>query len=289
MQKKLNRYIPYLYILPLIVFVCGIIIYPIASLFYGSLTSKTADGTAFVGIQNFRLLIKDPLFTTAIQNNLKLFLTVPILTICSLVLATILFNRIRGWELYRSLIFIPYILSISVVGIIFSYILQYNGIINTALRNIGLAQWALDWLGNPDLAMGTIAVVVIWKQLGFGVILFLARMQSIDVELYEAATIDGANAFQRLMKITIPQAKAIIEFYVITTLIEMLSWMFSYVYVMTAGGPGSSTYVLEFLLYKKAFGGGNYNIAQAVGVIVLLIAAIIIIVQQILAQKEDDE
>lgn len=289
MYKKIDKYIPYLYILPLIIVVVAVIFYPILSLFYGSLTTKTSSGVSFAGLQNFQLLFKDPLFTTAITNNLKLFLTVPILTVMSLVLSTILFNRVRGWQTYRSLIFIPYILSISVVGIIFSYILQYNGIINTFLRDIGLGKWALDWLGDPDLAMGTIAVVVIWKQLGFGVILFLARMQSIDVQLYEAAAIDGTNAFQRLIHITIPQAKAIIEFYIITTLIEMLSWMFSYVYVMTAGGPGSSTYILEYLLYKKAFGGGNYHIAQAVGVIVLLIAMAIIIVQQLLAREEDDE
>lgn len=289
MQQKLNRYGPYLYILPMIIVICATIIYPIISLIIGSLSTEVNGKAVFAGIQNFRLLFKDPLFSTAIKNNLKLFLAVPILTFLSLVLSTILFNRIRGWKLYRSLIFIPYILSISVVGIVFSYILQYNGIINTLLRNIGLESWALDWLGDSKYAMGTIGVVVVWKQLGFGVILFLARMQSIDVELYESASIAGANALQKLLYVTVPQAKAIIEFYVITTLIEMLSWMFSYVYVMTAGGPGSSTYILEFLLYKKAFGGGNYNIAQAVGVIILLIATVIIVVQQLLARKEDQD
>lgn len=289
MQQKLNRYGPYLYILPMIIVICATIIYPIISLIIGSLSTEVNGKAVFAGMQNFRLLFKDPLFSTAIKNNLKLILAVPVLTFLSLVLSTILFNRIRGWKLYRSLIFIPYILSISVVGIVFSYILQYNGIINTLLRNIGLESWALDWLGDSKYAMGTIGVVVVWKQLGFGVILFLARMQSIDVELYEAASIAGANALQKLLYVTIPQAKEIIEFYVITTLIEMLSWMFSYVYVMTAGGPGSSTYILEFLLYKKAFGGGNYNIAQAVGVIILLIATVIIVVQQLLARKEDQD
>ena len=289
MHEKLNKYGPYLYILPMVIVVCATIIYPIISLVFGSLTTEVGGKTAFAGLQNFRLLFKDPLFSTAILNNLKLFLAVPVLTVLSLILSTILFNQIRGWKLYRSLVFIPYIISISVVGIVFSYILQYNGIVKTLLRNIGLDRGALDWLGDGRLAMGTIIVVVIWKQLGFGVILFLARMQSIDVELYESAAIDGANALQKLIHVTIPQAKAIIEFYVITTLIEMLSWMFSYVYVMTAGGPGSSTYILEFLLYKKAFGGGNYNIAQAVGVVILLIAMVIIVVQQLLARKEDQD
>ena len=137
--------------------------------------------------------------------------------------------------------------------------------------------------------MGTVCAVVVWKQLGFGVVVLLARMLSIDVSLYESAELDGASEYRKLVNITIPQARSIIEFYVVITLIEMLSWVFSYVFVMTSGGPGGSTYILEYLIYKKAFGGGNYNIAQAISVVILLIAAVIIAVQQLLMHKGDDE
>ena len=267
MRKRMEKTAPYLYILPMILVVGIVIIYPIIELFIGSLTSTSYDGkTIFVGLSNFKLVVADPLFKTAIINNLKLFLMVPVLTLVSLVLATLLSNRIRGWQFYRAIVFIPYILSITAVGIIFSYIMQYNGIFNTVLRAMGLDAWALDWLGSPKYAMGAVAFVIFWKQVGFGVILFLARIQSIDSTLYEAAALDGASGLQQFIYVTIPQTVAIIEFYVVITLIEMLSWVFNYVYVMTAGGPASSTYVLEFLIYKKAFGGGNYNIAQAVSV-----------------------
>lgn len=288
MRKRIENAQPYLYILPMILVVGIVIIYPIIELFIGSLTSTNYDGkTTFVGLSNFKLVVADPLFKTAIINNLKLFLMVPLLTLISLVLATLLSNRICGWQFYRAIIFIPYILSITAVGIIFSYIMQYNGIFNTVLRSIGLDALALDWLGSSKYAMGAVAFVIFWKQVGFGVILFLARIQSIDSTLYEAAALDGASGFQRFLYVTIPQTVAIIEFYVVITLIEMLSWVFNYVYVMTAGGPAGSTYVLEFLIYKKAFGGGNYNIAQAVSVAVLLFAVVIIVFRQILTVKGD--
>lgn len=289
MTKKRSDLKNYLYLLPMMIVVIAVIFYPVISVFIGSMMSEGPDGTAmFVGFDNFRMVFKDSLFSTAIVNNFKLFLTVPILTILSLLIASILSKKIRGWKVYRATVFIPYILSITVVGIIFSYILQYNGILNTVLRGWGMDSLAVDWLGSEDYAMLTVAFVIMWKQLGYGVILFLARIQSIDPALYESAAIDGASDFQQFIYITIPQTMAIMEFYVVITLIEMLSWVFNYVYVMTSGGPGAATYVLEFLIYKKAFAGGNYNIAQAVSVIVLLISIVIIIARQIITRKGND-
>lgn len=155
MRKRMEKTAPYLYILPMILVVGIVIIYPIIELFIGSLTSTSYDGkTIFVGLSNFKLVVADPLFKTAIINNLKLFLMVPVLTLVSLVLATLLSNRIRGWQFYRAIVFIPYILSITAVGIIFSYIMQYNGIFNTVLRAMGLDAWALDWAGQPQICHG---------------------------------------------------------------------------------------------------------------------------------------
>lgn len=287
-MKKYRNLKNYLYLLPMLIIVIAIFVYPVISVIIGSMTTKSFDGEAFVGLNNYKMVFNDPLFIVAIKNNFKLFLTVPILTIVSLFIASILSRKIRGWQLYRGVVFIPYILSITVVGIIFSYILQYNGILNTVLRNLGLESLAIDWLGSENYAMLTIAFVIMWKQLGYGVILFLARIQSIDNSLYESAALDGASDFQQFLYVTIPQTLAITEFYIVITIIEMLSWVFNYVYVMTSGGPGGSTYVLEFLIYKKAFGGGNYNIAQAVSVIVLLISVVVIVVRQILTRKGND-
>lgn len=285
---KKRRISPYLYILPAFAVLAVVIIYPIINVVYKSFFTSFAGEDVFVGFRNYRLALDDEVFWIAIRNNLKLFLCVPVLTMLSLLIAALLNSKIKGWQLYRSLIFVPYILAIPVVGIVFSYLLQYNGVVNTILKGIGLGNLAADWLGNPDLAFPSVAFVIIWKQAGFGVILFLARMMSIDVTLYEAADVDGASWFRKFFSITIPQTKSIIEFYVMITLIEMLSWVFNFIYVMTAGGPGNKTTVLEYLIYKKAFGGGDYNIAMSISVMLLMVAAVLVIVHQVALRKEED-
>lgn len=286
-KRKVRNISPYVYILPTFIILLLVIVVPIIYVIVQSFYTTIADENVFVGFRNYKLAVKDELLWIAIKNNLKLFLCVPILTVISLAIASVLYNKIRGWRFYRSVIFIPYILAIPVVGIVFSYLLQYNGVFNSILRAAGLGNMALDWLGNPDLAFPSVAVVIIWKQIGFGVVLFLARMMSIDRSLYESADVDGATWFQKFIHITIPQTKTIIEFYVIITLIEMLSWVFNFIYVMTAGGPGNKTLVLEYLIYKKSFGGGDFNIAMAISVILLILASILIAVHQVVMRKED--
>ena len=287
MYMKKRKIGPYLFIAPAFFILIAVIIYPIINMIYQSFYTSIADQSKFVGLRNYRLALGDDLFFIALKNNLKLFLCVPVLTMLSLVIAAILYHRIWGWRIYRSFIFVPYILAIPVVGIVFSYLLQYNGVINTLLNKMGLASLIADWLGDPNLAFPSVAAVIVWKQFGFGVVLFLARMMSIDQSLYESADVDGATWMQKFFRITIPQTKSIIEFYVIITLIEMLSWVFNFVYVMTSGGPGNKTTVLEYLIYKKSFGGGDFNIAMAISVMLLGLAGILVIIHQIVLNKED--
>lgn len=286
-KRKAKKISPYIYILPTFMILLLVIVVPIIYVVTQSFYTTVADENIFVGLRNYQLAVKDELLWIAMKNNLKLFLCVPVLTVISLAIASVLYNKIRGWRFYRSVIFIPYILAIPVVGIVFSYLLQYNGVFNSILRGAGLEGLALDWLGNPDLAFPSVAVVIIWKQIGFGVVLFLARMMSIDRALYESADVDGASWLQKFCNITIPQTKSIIEFYIIITLIEMLSWVFNFIYVMTAGGPGNKTLVLEYLIYKKSFGGGDFNIAMAISVILLILASILIAIHQVVMRKED--
>ncbi len=284
---KKRKICPYLFIAPAFMILIVVIVYPIINMIYQSFFSSIAGQDKFVGFRNYKLALSDELFWIALKNNLKLFLCVPLLTAISLVIAAILYNKIWGWRIYRSFIFVPYILAIPVVGIVFSYLLQYNGVINMLLIRIGLPGLASDWLGDPKLAFPSVAAVIIWKQFGFGVVLFLARMMSIDQALYESADVDGATWMQKFVSITIPQTKSIIEFYVIITLIEMLSWVFNFVYVLTSGGPGNKTTVLEYLIYKKSFGGGDFNIAMAISVMLLLMAGVLVVIHQSILKKED--
>src|SRR3954451_5737012 len=122
--------------------------------------------TTFAGLDNFRYIWSDSLFRTALTNNVKLFLCVPILVVLSIVLSAILFDRPRGWKVYRTVLFLPYVLSIPVVGVVFSQLFQLDGTFNTTLRSLGLGVFAEDWLGSPTWALPTIMFVVVWKELG---------------------------------------------------------------------------------------------------------------------------
>ena len=262
----------YLYLTPAILLILVVFVYPIIDLIQRSTTQVVDGARIWTGLRAYQLALSDPVFWTSLGNNLRLFIAVPILVGLSLVIASLIFERVRGWRFYRTMVFIPYVLAIPVVGIVFSYVLQLNGVFNLILRSVGLESIARDWLGSTRTAIWAIMFVIIWKELGFGVVLFLARMSSISEDLFDAAKLDGANWFSQLRNVTIPQTATVIEFYVIVTMITMLSWVFSYIIVMTKGGPGTSTWVMEYFIYQKAFPYSQMQIASA-GAILLLIFA----------------
>jgi ABC-type sugar transport system permease subunit len=277
--------VPYLYILPAMLFIALIILLPAVSILFSGFLTSRAQQQVWHGLGNYVMIFKDDLFWISIVNNLRLFLSVPVMTVISVLIAAILFEKITGWNLYQSIIFTPYILAIPVVGIVFSYLLQYRGVVNTLLAAVGL-KWAVsDWLGSPKLAIWSMIAVVIWKQFGFGVVLFLARLSSVSLSLFEAAIIDGASWWQRLVNVTIPQLAMVIEFYITVNLINMLSWVFDFVFVMTGGGPVNSTYVLEYYIYQKTFISSLDYLGAAGGVIVLIVAALLIALESSLRKR----
>ena len=269
----------YLYLSPALLFILVIFVYPVFDLVWRSLTRSSSGVTQWAGLEAYQAALTDPVFWGALSNNLRLFIAVPVLVVLSLLVASIIFDRIRGWRLYRTIVFIPYVLAIPVVGIVFSYVLQLHGVLNTILEAVGLGGLATDWLGTTHSAIWAIMFVVIWKELGFGVVLFLARMSSISEELFDAAKLDGANWFQQLWNVTIPQLATVIEFYAIVELITMLSWVFAYILVMTKGGPGTSTWVMEYFIYQKAFPYSQMQIASAGAILILVFASILMFLQ----------
>jgi ABC-type sugar transport system permease subunit len=226
-------------------------------------------------------------FLTAVKNNAMLLICVPIMVVIALILAVFLFERIRGWQFYRTTLFLPYLLPITVVGLVFSYIFQLSGVLNEFLALIGLERLGLDWLGSPRYALYTLMFVVIWKEVGFGVVLFLARLMSVEEELFDAAKIDGANWWQLQWYITVPQLATVIEFFTVVSVITMLSWVFNYVYVMTAGGPGNSTMVTELYIYLTGFRYNQMNIASAVAVLLLLVTGVLIFLELRLRERSE--
>ena len=217
---------------------------------------------------NFDITWSDPTFRTALTHNVRLLLAVPVLVVVALLLSVILFEGLRGWRFHRWAVFLPYVLPIPVIGVIFGQLLQFNGLVNQLLRGVGLDPLAQDWLGQPRWALWTMTVVIVWKELGFGVVLFLARLFAVPTEMFEAARIDGAQFFRLHRHITVPQLATVIVFYVVVESITMVSWVFNYVYVMTngQGGPGDATQVTELYIYQTAFQYSSPEVAAAAAV-----------------------
>jgi len=274
---RTNKITPFLYLLPMLLLLIFSFGYPLVAIFNFSTRRIRGITGPFIGLENYRQVFKDDVFREAVQHNMILLLAVPIMVVISILIAVILFERIRGWAFFRSLLFIPYVLAIPVVGVVFSNILQLNGIQNEILRALGLDQMALDWLGNPKITLYSVMAVIIWREVGFGIVLFLARLQSINEELIDAAKVDGAQWWQRLWYIIIPQLRSVIEFYTVISIITMLAWVFSYIYTISRGGPGNATVVMELYIYNFAFRNQLPGIASAVAVILFIVTILLMI------------
>jgi ABC-type sugar transport system permease subunit len=231
---------------------------------------------SYVGTANYKELFQDPQFITSMFNNLKLLIVVPIVTVLALALALGINTTFRGVRQYRAIVFLPYILPATAMGLSFSYLLQGNGVLDTILKSVHLSFLVHDWLGSPSWVMFSIGGVIVWQQFGFGVVVFSAALLSVPGETIEAARIDGANWWIVQWKILIPQIRRIIEFFVILEAIIVLSSVFTYVYVLTGGGPAYSSSVMEFFIYQNGFENGSIGIASAAAVVLLGIASVFI-------------
>jgi len=282
-----RKHEPWIYLAPALIMLLGVFGYPLVHLIILSLQRTRGGIPSFAGLTNYQLLFRDDVFLQAVSNNLKLLLTVPITVGLAFVLAVFLFERIMGWRLYRMTLFLPYLLPITAVGLVFSYIFQLSGVLNDFLNAIGAGALAQDWLGSTTLALPTVMFVIIWKEVGFGVVLFLARLMSVEEELFDAARVDGANWWQLQRNVTIPQLATVIEFFTVISIITVLSWVFGYVFVMTSGGPGNSTMVTELYVYLMGFRYNQMNLAAAVSVLLLLVTGVFIFLELRMRERSD--
>lgn len=269
---RTTRLTPYLFVLPMIALIGLIFGFPIYKLFdFATKRVRGFDGPQ-IGWGNFEAVFNDPVFGQAIGHNLILLLGIIPLIGISLLVAIALYERLRGYRLFQTIVFIPYILAIPVVGVVLKNMFQYNGPVNELLRAAGLPTLALDWLGEKDIAIYTVLGMIIWREAAFGIILFVSRLLSLNEELTEAAQLDGANWSQRTRYIVIPQLKGVIEFYLIIGLITLLAAVFAYVYIVPGkGAPANGTMVLELYIYNWAFEKRLPGIGSAVSVILLLL------------------
>jgi ABC-type sugar transport system permease subunit len=276
-----------LYLLPALIVIGFVFFFPIIRVIQYSLNRVSPKSLIFIGLTNYKILFTDDIFLSGLKNNIILLAAVPIIIILSVFFAILLFEKIRGWKFYRFVLFLPYILAIPVIGVVFSYIFQLNGVLNFLLEKVGLNFLMADWLGSSKWALWTVMFVIVWKELGFGIVLVFARLMSVPKDLYEAAEIDGANWLQKHIHVTIPQTRNVVSFLTIISIITMLSWVFNYIYVMTSGGPGTSTMVAEYYIYQTAFRYHNMGQASAASVVLFIITFIFVIVQTRIRGREE--
>ncbi|MBX6321335.1 MAG: sugar ABC transporter permease [Rhodospirillaceae bacterium] len=270
---------PVLYVLPLLALLAFVFGYPLVRIFEFSFKLVRGINGPWIGFRNFELILSQDLFWESVRHNLFLLLAVPAMVGCSLLISIVLYERLRGWKLYRVVLFVPYILAIPIIAVVMKKMFQFSGPVNEALRWLGLDFLALDWIGSSDVALWTVMLLIIWRESALGIILFLARLLSLDESLIEAAKIEGASWWQRARHVILPQMKLVIEFYVVVSVITMLSSVFSYVYMLGGGrgGPGTSTMVVELYIFNALIRTSLPGIASAVSVLLFLVSLLLIV------------
>jgi ABC-type sugar transport system permease subunit len=277
-MRRTAWFVPYLYVAPLVAllaFVFGLSLVRLVEFSFKQI--RGVDGP-WIGLRNYRLVLGQDLFWESVRHNLQLFLAIPLMVGFALVLSLLLYERVRGWRLHRTILFLPYVLAVPIVAVVVKQMFQFSGPVNAILTGLSLDFMALDWIGSADVALWTVMGLIVWRETALGVILFLSRLMSLDDSLVEAARLEGASWRQRAWHVLIPQMKGVIEFYVVISVITMLSAVFAYVYVIGGGrgGPGTATMVVELYVFNALIRTSLPGIAAAVSVLLFLVALALI-------------
>lgn len=242
--------------LPTVAIVAVFFLFPLASAVYFGFTNWTGAtaSAGFNGIANYREMVTDAEVWHALGNN-AIWIVIGTISpmLIGLLLSVLLWSRVKGVLFYRLVFFLPYVLPPVAIAIIWGWIYDpINGWLNRLLSNVGLAGWTRGWLGDPSAALYAVLAAAIWSTFGFVVVIFLAALQNVDLDLVDAARLDGANALQRLWHVILPQITPV--FLMVTTVILVGGFsVFDIVFIMTGGGPGNATDVLGVYAYQNAF------------------------------------
>ena len=240
-----------------------------------------------VGLQNFRELTNDPIFATGFKNTLRWLVAFGGLSgLVGLSLALLLRAERRGVAVYRSLIFLPVIFSLVVTALVWRVLYAPEGFFNNALQAVGLGSWGRIWLAEPHTVLYALVVASLWRSSGYIMVLYLAGLKSIDPALTEAARVDGANRWQLLRHITMPQLRGVNSVVVSVIVIEALR-SFDIVYALTKGGPYNSSQLLSTYMFQTAFATGRLGYASAIAMVIFLLAISFIVLYLVRALREE--
>lgn len=276
---KINRgsrrlLIPYLFLLPATLALGMTVFWPAMQAFYLSFTSYGFDLTqspTWVGWSNIQTLLKDGVFWKTVGNTLIYLIgVVPVLTLLPLLLAILVNRVLRGINWFRVAYYTPVVVSMVVAGIAWRWLYAETGLLNQLLTGIGLLKSGIPWLTSPNLALFSVMAVTIWKGLGYYMVIYLAGLQAIPSDLYEAAAIDGSDGWQRHWDITLPLMRPYLFLVSVISAISATK-VFEEVFIMTQGGPLNSSKTVVYYVYEQAFQELNVNYACTIGLVLFLV------------------
>ncbi|MFF9475455.1 carbohydrate ABC transporter permease [Streptomyces roseolus] len=305
MQHGKYRFIVGFLVVPLALYAL-FVIWPFIQSIYYSLTdwSGLSPEFGFVGLDNYTRLLDDEIFWKSLQHSLTFAVVLPLVTVGFALFLAFMLNvggrrrkgaavtGVRGSSFYKIVYFFPQVLSIVIVALLFQFAYNPNsGAINSFLRAVGLGGVQPDWLGDPDLALICVMIVLVWSTVGFFVVLFSAGMASIPRDFYEAALLDGASRFTTFFKITLPLLWDTVQSgWIYMGILALGAESFAVVQIMTVGpsggGPDYSTIVLPLYVYQKAFRDGQAAYATTIGVALLLVTLAFAAVVMKLGRRE---
>lgn len=292
MKIKKKTTLPYLFMLPSIVILLGVYLIPFLYSLYISVTDWSGMGQElnFVGISNYKGLFEEPHFWETLRNNLIYFVElVGIQFIVSMILAVVLNAAFKGRNFFRALYFMPTIICTLAVGFIWNIMFDpINGPIKTLLANAGFHELSkIMWLGNTKTAIHAVSFVSLWQWTGWSMVIYLAGLQAIDRNLYEAAEIDGANAVQKFFKVTLPLLAPSITVNLVNSTIGALK-IFDLPFIMTSGGPGHATESLAMMMYTYSFSLNKMGYGTAISIILFVVILVISGVQTTVLRRRED-
>jgi raffinose/stachyose/melibiose transport system permease protein len=286
------------YLLPGFVLLTGVVLIPLVWNVYLSFTRyRGIRPPRWIGLENWARLLNDEKFWTSFGNSVAMIIAMVVIpTLVGLVLAAMLFDLIGKKfgggvaSFLRATYYLPQILPVVIAAIVIGWILRpENGALNVILKAVGLGALQHNWLGSPDTALPSIMVIMVWVQLGYPVVIFMAALQRVNPELYEAAELDGANWFQRFRWITVSIIRPEIYVVTLTCTIAALK-VFGPIYTLTRGGPGTSTIVPSYYSYSEFFQtqqvGYGATISTALTILIVIVAFVFIAAQNRAERRE---
>ncbi|MCD4486825.1 sugar ABC transporter permease [Chromobacterium vaccinii] len=257
----------YLFLAPALLLLAAFSFWPVG---FGSFLAFTRynliDAPQWVGLDNFRDLFGDELFLSALKNSALYLLVVPMIQLLAMLLAVLVNNNLPGIKLFRAAYYLPVVTSVSVIGIIWNFMYTEDGVLNAALRWLHLINDPVGWLSDDHIALFAVMFITVWRGIGWYMVLYLAGLQAIPADVYEAAQLDGAGRWQRFWRITVPLlAPTILLCSVMSVLAAVKA--FEEVQILTKGGPMQSTYTALFYAYEFGIKSLNFGRALAASLV----------------------